>query len=48
MRASSPRSPTSTPPQPKLITKAEGGSARYATTLFPKLPKGCTVVNHVK
>ncbi|WP_372409096.1 hypothetical protein [Streptomyces luteireticuli] len=34
--------------QPKLITKVEGGSARYATTLFPKLPKGCTVVNHVK
>ncbi|KNB51635.1 hypothetical protein [Streptomyces caatingaensis] len=34
--------------QPKLVTKVEGGLHTYATTLFPKLPKGCTVVNHVK
>ncbi|WP_171164105.1 hypothetical protein [Streptomyces sp. I05A-00742] len=36
--------------RPKLVFKTEGGDSAggYGTALFPKLPKGCVVVNHVK
>ncbi|MGK5639028.1 hypothetical protein ACSNOK_12095 [Streptomyces sp. URMC 126] len=35
--------------QPKFVFQTQGGAGSHpATTLFPKLPKGCVVVNHVK
>ncbi|MBZ4320548.1 hypothetical protein [Streptomyces huiliensis] len=35
--------------QPKFVFQTEGGAGSHPfTTLFPKLPKGCVVVNHVK
>ncbi|MEU5125680.1 hypothetical protein [Streptomyces mobaraensis] len=35
--------------QPKFVFQTQGGPGSHpATALFPKLPKGCVVVNHVK